>query len=148
MFKQKKPVPGIQQAKLATLVAHDVHIAGDLEFSDGLRMDGHVKGNVMGRPGEQTLLVVSDQGSITGNVHAYDIVINGAITGDVTVEHFVELQSNAHVTGNIFYQQLRMDVGASVEGKLTKRENAAIAQMEMPRLGSDVTEAADAEVRG
>jgi cytoskeletal protein CcmA (bactofilin family) len=148
MFKQKKPVPGIQQAKLATLVAHDVHIAGDLEFSDGLRMDGHVKGNVMGRPGEQTLLVVSDQGSITGNVHAYDIVINGAITGDVTVEHLVELQSNAHVTGNIFYQQLRMDVGASVEGKLTKRENAAIAQMEMPRLGSDVTEAADAEVRG
>jgi cytoskeletal protein CcmA (bactofilin family) len=145
MFKQKKPVPGIQQAKLATLVAHDVQIAGDLEFSDGLRMDGHVKGNVMGRPGEQTLLVVSDQGSITGNVHAYDIVINGTITGDVTVEHFVELQSNAHVTGNIYYQQLRMDVGASVEGKLTKRENAAIAQIEMPRLGSEV---AEAEIRG
>jgi cytoskeletal protein CcmA (bactofilin family) len=145
MFKHKKPTPGIQQAKLATLVAHDVHVVGDLEFSDGLRMDGHVKGNVMGRPGEQTLLVVSDQGSITGNVHAYDIFINGTITGDVTVEHFVELQSNAHVTGNIFYQQLRMDVGASVEGKLTKRENAAITSMEMPRLGSGI---AEAEVRG
>jgi cytoskeletal protein CcmA (bactofilin family) len=61
MFKQRKPSPGIQQAKLATLVAHDVHIAGDLEFSDGLRMDGHVKGNVTGRAGEQTLLVVSDR---------------------------------------------------------------------------------------
>jgi cytoskeletal protein CcmA (bactofilin family) len=139
MFKQKKS-PGIQQAKLATLVAHDVHIAGDLEFSDGLRMDGHVKGNVIGRAGEQTLLVVSDQGSITGNVHAYDIVINGTITGDVTVEHFVELQSNAHVNGNIYYQQLRMDVGASVEGKLTKRESASLASMDMPRLGSESTQ--------
>ena len=121
MFSKKK-TPGIQQAKLATLIAHDVHLKGDLEFSDGLRMDGHITGNVSGRPGEQTLLVVSDQGAITGNVSAYDIVINGTITGDVTVEHFVELQSNAHVNGNIYYQQLRMDVGASVEGKLTKRE--------------------------
>ncbi|SAK46466.1 Polymer-forming cytoskeletal [Caballeronia arationis] len=123
MFAKKKS-PGIQQAKLATLIAHDVHIKGNLEFSDGLRMDGQITGNVTGRPGEQTLLVVSDQGTITGNVSAYDIVINGTITGDVTVEHFVELQSNAHVNGNIYYQQLRMDVGASVEGKLTKREPA------------------------
>ncbi|SAL32185.1 bactofilin family protein [Caballeronia humi] len=124
MFSKKKNAPGIQQAKLATLIAHDVHLKGDLEFSDGLRMDGHITGNVTGRAGEQTLLVVSDQGAITGNVTAYDIVINGTITGDVTVEHFVELQSNAHVNGNIYYQQLRMDVGASVEGKLTKREAA------------------------
>jgi cytoskeletal protein CcmA (bactofilin family) len=145
MFKQKKPTPGVQQAKPVMLVAHDVHIVDDLEFSDGLRMNRHVKGNVMARPGEQTLLVVSDQGSITGNVHAYDIVINGTITGDLTVEHFVELQSNAHVTGNIFYQQLRTDVGASVEGKLTKRENAATTSIEMPRLSSEV---AEAEVRG
>ena len=49
-------------------------------------------------------------------------MINGTITGDVIAEHFVELQSNAHVNGNIYYQQLRMDVGASVEGKLTKRD--------------------------
>jgi cytoskeletal protein CcmA (bactofilin family) len=115
-----------------------VQIAGNLEFSDGLRMDGRVKGNVTGRAGEQTLLVVSDQGSITGNVNAYDIVINGTINGDVTVEHFVELQSNAHVNGNIYYQQLRMDVGASVEGKLTKRDSTAL-QAEMPRLGSEQT---------
>ena len=137
MFKKKST--GVSQAKLATLIAHDVQIAGNLEFSDGLRMDGHVRGNVTGRPGEQTLLVVSDQGSITGNVNAYDIVINGTITGDVTVEHFVELQSNAHVNGNIYYQQLRMDVGASVEGKLTKRDNTLAPQAEMPRLSSEMT---------
>lgn len=131
MFTKKKSA-GVSHAKLATLIAHDVHIKGDLEFNDGLRMDGHVTGNVAGRAGEETLLVVSDQGSITGNVSAYDIVINGTITGDVTVEHFVELQSNAHVNGNIYYQQLRMDVGASVEGKLTKRDGPAAASA-MPR---------------
>jgi cytoskeletal protein CcmA (bactofilin family) len=121
MFNKKK-VEGVQQTKLATLIAHDVRITGDLQFSEGLRMDGYVKGNVSGMPGSQTLLVLSDRGSIEGNVHGYDVVVNGRIVGDLIAEHFVELQSNAHVTGNIFYQQLRMDCGASVDGKLTKRE--------------------------
>jgi hypothetical protein len=48
MFSKKK-TPGVTQSKLATLIAHDVYLTGDLEFSEGLRMDGHVKGNVTGK---------------------------------------------------------------------------------------------------
>jgi cytoskeletal protein CcmA (bactofilin family) len=123
MFSSKKESQGVKQAKLATLVAHNVHISGDLEFSEGLRMDGQVTGNVLGRSGDESLLVISDQGAIHGNVSAHDVIINGRVIGDVHVSHFVELQSNAHVQGNIFYQKLRMDVGATVEGKLTKIES-------------------------
>ena len=131
MFNKKKPA-GIQQTKLATLIAPDVRITGDLQFSDGLRLDGHVHGNVSGEPGSQTLLVLSDRGSIEGNVHGYDVVVNGRIVGDVIADHFVELQSNAHVTGNIDYQQLRMDCGASVDGKLTKRDAAQASRPLLP----------------
>lgn len=123
MFGKKKS-PSVSQNKLATFIAHDVYITGDVEFSDGLRMDGHVKGNVAGKAGCETLLVLSNRGSITGNVYGYDVIVNGRITGDVIADHFVELQDNAHITGNIYYQQLRMDVGASVDGKLTRRDVA------------------------
>ena len=130
MFSSKKDSTGVKMAKLATLVAHNVHISGDLEFSEGLRMDGQVTGNVSGRPGEETLLVVSDQGAIRGNVSA----------GDVTVAHFVELQSNARVLGNIYYQQLRMDIGATVEGKLTKLDSQSA---HVPTLPSPTEYAVD-----
>jgi cytoskeletal protein CcmA (bactofilin family) len=129
MFSSKKDSQGVKQAKLATLVAHNVHISGDLEFSEGLRMDGQVTGNITGRPGDESLLVISDQGAIHGNVSAHDVIINGRVVGDVHVSHFVELQSNAHVQGNIFYQKLRMDVGATVEGKLTRIESIQTAPM-------------------
>ncbi|SAK58113.1 Polymer-forming cytoskeletal [Caballeronia calidae] len=132
MFSSKKDPHSVKLAKLATLVAHNVHISGDLEFSEGLRMDGQVTGNVAGRPGEETLLVVSDQGAIRGNVSAYDVIINGCVTGDVTVGHFVELQSNARVLGNIYYQQLRMDIGATVEGKLTKIDSQSAHVPSLP----------------
>ncbi|CAL8476469.1 MULTISPECIES: polymer-forming cytoskeletal protein [Caballeronia] len=140
MFSSKKDSTGVKMAKLATLVAHNVHISGDLEFSEGLRMDGQVTGNVSGRPGEETLLVVSDQGAIRGNVSAYDVIINGCVTGDVTVAHFVELQSNARVLGNIYYQQLRMDIGATVEGKLTKLDSQSA---HVPTLPSPTEYAVD-----
>ncbi|WP_250493270.1 polymer-forming cytoskeletal protein [Caballeronia sp. GAWG1-1] len=123
MFSSKKDTQGVKQAKLATLIAHNVHISGDLEFSEGLRMDGQVTGNVTGRMGDESLLVVSDQGAIHGNVVAHDVIINGRVVGDVTVANFVELQSNAHVHGNIYYQKLRMDAGATVEGKLTRLDS-------------------------
>lgn len=132
MFSSKKDPKSVKSAKLSTLVAQNVHVSGDIEFSEGLRMDGQVTGNVTGRPGDESLLVVSDQGAIHGNVSAYDVIINGRVVGDVTVAHFVELQSNAHVHGNIFYQKLRMDVGATVEGKLTKLDSMQTAPVALP----------------
>lgn len=141
MFKRKKPQPGIAQTKLATLIAEDVRITGNLEFADGLRLDGQVNGNVSSKAGAQTLLVLSDRSAVQGNVHGYDIVVNGRIVGDVIADHFVELQANAHVVGNIYYQQLQMDCGASVDGKLTKRDPG-----EAPNLLLD-TSVVDVEVR-
>ncbi len=113
-----------------------MHFSGDLEFSEGLRMDGQVTGNVTGRAGDESLLVVSDQGAIHGNVHAHDVIINGRVVGEVHVTHFVELQSNAHVQGNIYYQKLRMDVGATVEGKLTRIDpmQASAAALAAPEV--------------
>jgi cytoskeletal protein CcmA (bactofilin family) len=125
MFGSKKNSPDIRRTKFTTLIARDVVVAGDLEFAEGLRMDGHVKGNVTGKADSQALLVLSEHGKITGNVRGYDLVINGTIVGDVIADHFVDLQANAHVTGNIEYLQLRMDCGATVDGKLTKRDATA-----------------------
>jgi cytoskeletal protein CcmA (bactofilin family) len=147
MFGKKKVQTGIQHTRLATLIAQDVSIAGDIEFADGLRLDGKIRGNVTGKPGTESLLVLSECSTIEGNVHGYDIVVNGHIVGDVIADHFVELKANAHVTGNIRYLQLQMECGATVEGKLTKRDARAPAPdllLDAPALSG----ARDAEAVG
>lgn len=123
MFGKKRNIQsGIQQTALATLIAQGVRIAGDVEFAEGLRLDGQVRGNVTGKTGAKTLLVLSESSAIEGTVHGYDIVANGRIVGDVIADHFIELKANAHVTGNIHYQQLQMECGATVEGRLNRIE--------------------------
>ncbi len=93
-----------------------------------MRIDGRVKGDVTGKKGDAktpSLLVLSAQGQIEGSVRCGDAVINGTVTGDLDVEHRLELQSDARVCGTIRYRQLQMDVGATVQGHLLRVEAAA-----------------------
>ncbi len=140
MFSRKPKKPAlIEISKLSSLFAEDVEITGDLTFASGLRIDGTLKGNVVGKPGDgkrQSLLVLSDKGRIEGSIRCYDAVINGAVVGDLFVEHFLELQQNAHVTGTIHYRKLQMDVGAVVEGQLSKlgeESGATVVEFEAAR---------------
>ncbi|MFA9438016.1 polymer-forming cytoskeletal protein [Uliginosibacterium sp. sgz301328] len=141
MFGSKKNTT-VELTKLSSLIAGSVEVCGDVNFVDGLRVDGHVRGNVSSKPGVQSLLVLSEQGSITGNVTAYDAVINGTVKGDLEIEHFLELQPNARVTGDIIYRQLRMDCGAVVDGCLcsandsSRKEAPAGNVVELPGAAS------------
>lgn len=115
----------IEVTKLSSLIADNLHIVGDVLFSGGLRVDGKVDGNVLGKRGEKSLVVLSEKGCIVGRVCAYDAVVNGTVSGDLEVEHFLELQPGAKVSGNISYRQLQMECGATVDGKLVKVDDAA-----------------------
>jgi len=117
MFRRKHN-KSIEVTKLSSLVADNMAITGDVMFSSGLRVDGRIDGNVFCEPGVHGLLVLSEKGCINGSVRTYDAVINGTIAGDLEVEHFLELQANARVTGNITYRQMQLECGAAVEGKL------------------------------
>ena len=132
MFTKREKAPSIQVTKLSSLIAEDVVITGDVSFASGLRIDGRIVGNVSVHPIDEKsrgLLVLSDKGRIEGSVRCGDAVINGAVTGDLDVEHFLELQSNARVSGTIRYQHLKMDVGASVHGQLTRADARPVAEL-------------------
>ena len=132
MFTKREKAPSIQVTKLSSLIAEDVVITGDVSFASGLRVDGRIVGNVSAHPVDAQaggLLVLSDKGRIEGSVRCGDAVINGAVTGDLDVEHFLELQSNARVSGTIRYQHLKMDVGASVHGQLTRADARPVAEL-------------------
>ncbi len=129
MFRRKNTM-AIDASRLAGLLAHDTSVRGDVTFAGGLRIDGRVEGNVVGKPDDRGLLVLSEKGVIVGTVKVHDAVINGRIEGDLEVGHFLELQAGARVTGNISYRTMKLDCGATVDGKLV-------------RVGDDPAAAAD-----
>ena len=144
MFAKKRP--SITSHKLGSLIAEDVQITGDLYFASGIRIDGRVTGNLIGRAVQGqplALLVLSEKGRIEGTVSCGDAVIDGTVVGDMDIEHCLQLQSNSRVSGSIRYRHLQMDMGASVRGQLFKADPPSAAASSVASTVASTLESAD-----
>lgn len=101
-----------------SLIGATTIIQGDLHFKGGLRIDGHICGNVVADFETSSMLVISEQAKIDGEVRAAHIVVNGVINGPVFSSELLELQPKAQVFGDVHYKTLEMLSGAVVSGKL------------------------------
>jgi len=108
----------IRSSKIETLIGQSIEVDGDLNFSGGLHLDGKVKGNVTSESGSNSVLVVSEQGQISGDVSVPFAVINGTIKGNVYASEKLELSNKAVINGNVHYNVLEMASGASVNGNM------------------------------
>lgn len=102
-----------------SLLGISTNIEGNVHFKGGLRIDGHVKGNVIADPAESSMLVISEQAKIEGEVRAGHIVVNGEINGPVYSTELIEIQPKARISGDVHYKALEMMNGALVSGQLT-----------------------------
>jgi cytoskeletal protein CcmA (bactofilin family) len=102
-----------------SLIGQSTSIEGDLHFKGGLRIDGKVKGNVIADEGQPSLLVISENACVEGEVRVSHLIVNGEIIGPVYSTDLLELQPKARITGDVHYKALEMHGGALVSGKLT-----------------------------
>jgi cytoskeletal protein CcmA (bactofilin family) len=105
-------------ARVDTIIGQQTQINGDLHFSGGLHIDGHIKGNVIADEGTASVLTVSEHGRIEGDVRVPNVFLNGSVTGDVRCEERIELAAKARVNGDVYYNLIEMVMGAEVNGSL------------------------------
>lgn len=118
MFGKKAAAP----KEIGSLIGAGTTVTGDVLFTGGLRVDGVVKGAVRCTDGEKGgMLVVSEHGTVEGEVRTAHLVVAGRIVGPVYASELVELQPKARVTGDVHYRALEMHHGAVVEGTLAHR---------------------------
>ncbi len=109
-----------------TLIGAGTILKGDLEFTGGLRVDGHVKGHVSAQDGNKGTVVLSESGVIEGDLNVPHIVVNGTVNGNIASTGHVELQANAKVTGDIHYKAVEMELGAVLNGSLVSDTSAPV----------------------
>ncbi|MBX9610450.1 MAG: polymer-forming cytoskeletal protein [Burkholderiales bacterium] len=112
MFAKKKQPP------IKSLIAQGSRIEGHFIFTDGLRVDGEVKGDVRANPDHPSILVISETAVVNGAVYADHVIINGSIQGPVFAHELLELQPKARIEGDVHYKALEMHQGATITGQL------------------------------
>lgn len=124
MFGKKSSKP---QGRIDALIGAGTSVEGNIVFTGGLRVDGEIKGHVLGVHDQPTTLVVSEHARIEGEISVSHVVINGTVIGPVHSSEFLELQNKARVTGDVEYSMIELHLGAVVEGRLVHQGASAKA---------------------
>ncbi len=121
MFSSKK------QPAIRSLIGEGTVLQGVLRFSDGLRIDGEIQGDIVASAHDTSILVISEKAKVVGTVKAGHVIINGTVIGPVESTHLLELQPKALIRGDVRYEALEMHQGATIEGALTRINSGASA---------------------
>jgi len=120
-------------SKVDTIIGQQTRIEGDVHFTGGLHIDGHIKGSIIAEAGSDSVLTVSEHGSIEGDVRVPTVILNGTVTGDVRSGDRIELSTKAEVNGDVYYNLIEMAMGAAVNGSLVHQVDTPSAVVSFER---------------
>lgn len=112
MFGKQKQPP------IRSLIGEGTVVKGELRFTEGLRIDGEVHGDVIAFGEGHNILVISENARVTGKVKGGHVIINGFVHGPVHSTELLELQPKAAIVGDVRYEVLEMHQGATIDGDL------------------------------
>lgn len=108
------------QTRVDILIGPSARVHGDVDFTGGLHIDGHVFGGVSAYGSGESTVSVSESGIIEGGVVATHVVVNGVVRGDVHATGKVALGPRARVVGNVQYGLIESAAGAEITGTLVQ----------------------------
>ncbi len=99
-------------ARAASIICADMKINGSVTSEGSLQIDGIVDGDV-----SATDITIGASGQITGEVKAEVVKVKGKIKGSIRARK-VELETGAHVKGDIVHSSLQIQPNAIFEGQV------------------------------
>lgn len=109
MFSDKKSktpaIIGNQQNR----ITEGTSITGDLTSKSGMRIDGHVQGNIK----TQSKVVLGENGVIKGTLDCENADIEGKFSGNMTISGTLTLRATAQIDGDVVAGKLAIEPGAT-----------------------------------
>lgn len=116
---KKQEMTPILSSTINTMVGFGSTVRGDFQVKGFLRIDGDLIGKV-----KCTERVVLGSGArMKGNIVAEEIVVAGALMGDLVAHSKVKILSSAVVIGNITASRLIIEQDAIVDGVCSVKES-------------------------
>lgn len=108
----------VNNSNIETIIGHDARFKGELDFEGMVLIEGHFEGKIRSRNGGT--LIVSDTAQITGEVDVPNLILHGAIRGNVRSSEILKITVTGKLTGDIEYHLISLSEGASINGRCTR----------------------------
>jgi len=115
MSKIYEELKSAKHAQGSSHIPAGLRIKGEISGSEDLIADGTIEGPVSLRGG---ILSIGETGSVKGNIVANQILVHGAVTGNVEARDRVEIRPNGSIIGDIVTSRIVIDDGAHCKGSI------------------------------
>jgi cytoskeletal protein CcmA (bactofilin family) len=130
-----------QPVGFETVLGANSTLRGDLKSQANVRLDGTFEGNLE----IEGNVLVGETGKVTADIHARNVVIAGAVRGNVSGNK-VQLLRTSRVWGDISASAITTEEGAFIDGKITMvRHDASTQSFEATSLPSPKSEGKEEE---
>jgi cytoskeletal protein CcmA (bactofilin family) len=130
LFSKRETSP-IPSTNFSVLDSH-ISVTGDLETDGALRVDGRLEGSIH----RADLIVIGEGASVVGDITAREVIVGGAVTGNIFAAQRTELQSNGIVAGDIRSAAILVHEGGVVQGRLYIHPISSTGETPTPSGGS------------
>lgn len=120
-----KPLEG------STMIGKSVSFRGDLSGSEDLILDGTLHGSIS-LP--ESRLTVGPNARVTADLHVRDLIVFGAVDGNVIASGRVELRQTAILHGDLSAGRLSIEESASIHGRVELTGTAPAAGSTSPLI--------------
>jgi len=119
-------------------MGRSVVLRGDLSGGEDLLVEGQLEGTIKL---EDHCLTVGQNGRVTAEIHARQVVILGSVQGNITAGEKIEIRKSGHVVGDLVSAGIAIEEGAYFKGSIDiLREEAPKEARPHPAPGSVKTE--------
>ena len=98
-----------------------LHFKGELHADEELLIKGRIEGSIT----HSQRVTVCPEGTVTANVRAQVIVVEGTLTGDLQAEKSVMVKETARLRGNITAPNVSIVEGAHFNGGIDMEKKVA-----------------------
>jgi Integral membrane protein CcmA involved in cell shape determination len=114
-----------------TSIGENCTIDGDITFDKTIEIHGKITGTVkIAENCTTAMLIIKKNGIVEGDVYGDEVVIEGEVIGNVTGKKKLTIKSSSFVSGNVYYDILDMNGGATVNGNLIRNKGKEPQKLE------------------
>ena len=117
--------------KNSTVIGENCVIEGDVTFEKTIEVHGKIIGTLkIAENCTSASLVIKKTGIVEGDVYGSDVVIEGEVVGNVSGKKEIKIENSAFISGNVYYDILDVQGGATINGNLIRNKGKEPQKLE------------------
>ena len=107
----------VNNSKSSLMIGEGVTITGTIKANSKVTIQGTVDGDI-----ECNSITISKSGNVKGKIKTDTITVEGKAEGEINADDVLNIKSQGHVNGKVFYGEIQIEEGGKISGEINHRD--------------------------